>query len=449
MPSLNVVDLIVKKRDGHALQPDQIRALVDAYTRGDVPDYQMSAFLMAALLRGLDSVETFALTESMLCSGEVVDLSNVAGIKVDKHSTGGVGDKISLILAPIVSACGVPVPMISGRGLGFTGGTLDKLESISGFRTNLTTAAYRAQLEKLGIVMIGQTDQVAPADRSLYALRDVTGTVEFIPFIASSILSKKLAEGIDALVLDVKCGCGAFMRSERAARELAETLVRIAEHFGTRTVAWMTDMNVPLGRAVGNWPEIVESVHCLQGDIIDDVMELTFTLAGEMIALGGKADSPEEGRRRAEEAVDSGTAFDTFRRLVSAQGGDVSLLEEPENRRGYEPVGHVAAHSAGFVTDLDALVVGQTATSMGAGRARKENAVDPLAGIVLEKTLGDSVREGDTLAYLYTQRDDGLEDHIGALRGAYRIETTPPPPRSSLLLNRFADGLWSRPPVRG
>ncbi len=442
MPDLNVVDVIVAKRNGAELEPSQIHTLVDAYTRGDVPDYQMSAFLMAAFLRGLSGSETFALTEAMLQSGEVLDLSAIPGTKVDKHSTGGVGDKISLILAPIVAACGVPVPMISGRALGFTGGTLDKLESITGFRTDLSTRQYKEQLADLGVVLIGQTNEVAPADRSLYALRDVTGTVEFIPFIASSILSKKLAEGIDALVLDVKCGRGAFMKEESRARELAETLVDIGEHFGKRTVAWMTNMDTPLGRSVGNWPEVVESIHCLQGEEVADVMELVLTLAGEMIALGGRAESPEEGRRVADESVRSGAAFDTFRRLVERQSGDVRLLDDPLTREGYEPAGEVTTDRDGYVTGLDALTVGHTATVMGAGRMRKEDDVDPLAGIVLQKTVGDPVQRGDALAHFYTRRKESLNAYEKAIRGAYEIGQESPSRRSSLLLDRYAGGEW-------
>lgn len=442
MSSLNIVDLIVAKRDGHQLEPARIRALIDDYTCGAVPDYQMSAFLMAAFLRGLNEEETFALTEAMLESGEIIDLSTVPGVKVDKHSTGGVGDKISLILAPIVAACGVPVPMISGRGLGFTGGTLDKLESITGFRTDLTTERYKSQLAEIGIVMLGQTDQVAPADRSLYALRDVTGTVEFIPFIASSILSKKLAAGIDALVLDVKCGAGAFMKDEVSARELTETLVSIGDHFGKQTVAWMTDMNAPLGKMVGNWPEVVESVHCLRGADIPDVMEIVYTLAGEMIALGEKASSPEEGRHFAEGAVRSGAAYDAFVRLVQVQHGEARLLDDPENREGYEPVGSVEAHTGGMVAGLNAFIIGHTATAMGVGRVKKENDVDPLAGIVLNKTVGDAVQKGETLAYLYTRSDGRLKEFQEAIRRAFDIRSDAVPTRVSVLIDRYADGRW-------
>ncbi|NBB73664.1 MAG: thymidine phosphorylase, partial [Bacteroidetes bacterium] len=319
MSDLNPVTLLAAKRDGHSLSPDAIHQLVHGYTAGAVPDYQMSAFLMAAFLNGLDREEAAALTDAMLHSGTVLNLSATPGTKVDKHSTGGVGDKVSLILAPIVASCGVPVPMVSGRGLGHTGGTLDKLESIPGFRTDLSLDEYKAQLDDIGIVLIGQTDEMAPADRKLYALRDVTATVESIPLIAASIMSKKLAEGIDALVLDVKCGRGAFMKTEADARRLAETLVGIGEEHGTETVALMTRMDVPLGRAVGNWPEVAESIACLRGDMDDsDLMQITYALAGEMLCLGGVVDTPDAGRTRAQQAVASGEALDTLRTLVDA-----------------------------------------------------------------------------------------------------------------------------------
>ncbi len=322
--AMNVTDLIVRKRDGGALSRNDISDLIRAYTLGDVPDYQMSAWLMAAFLRGMSDDEMMALTESMLHSGSVLDLSDIPGTKVDKHSTGGVGDKVSILLAPIVAACGVPVPMISGRGLGHTGGTLDKLESIPGFDTALPIDEYRRQLGDLGIVMIGQTAEIAPADRKMYALRDVTGTVEFIPFIAASILSKKLAEGIDALVLDVKFGSGAFMKEESGARELAETMVRISEQFDKRTVALLTDMDEPLGRAVGNWPEVVESIEGLKGEGPDDVMEVTTALAAEMLVLGGAAEGDEDARRRVANVIENGDALDKLAELVERQGGDAS-----------------------------------------------------------------------------------------------------------------------------
>lgn len=439
------VDLIIAKRDGRALPPEAIRQLIEAYTRGDVPDYQMSAFLMAALLRGMDDAETAALTEAMLYSGAVLDLSDLPGTKVDKHSTGGVGDKVSLILAPVVAACGVPVPMISGRGLGHTGGTLDKLEAIPGFRTDLDVAAYRRQLADLGLVMIGQTAEIAPADRKMYALRDVTGTVEFIPFIAASIMSKKLAEGIDALVLDVKCGGGAFMRDEADARRLAETLVGIGERFGKRTVAWMTAMDVPLGYAVGNWPETAEAIRCLRGEAVADVMEVTYALAGEMLHLGGAAASPEAGRERAREAVASGAAFERFVALVEAQGGDPAVLHDPDRRADVPPPADVRAptDAGGYVDAVDALALGRLAVRLGAGRLRKEDAVDATAGLVLDRKPGDPVAPGGRLARLYTHRQADLPAFEQAVRAAFSFTDTPPTP-APILLGRYAGGRWDR-----
>ncbi|WP_457653047.1 thymidine phosphorylase [Rhodocaloribacter sp.] len=444
MLDFNPVDLIIAKRDGRALTPEQIRALVAAYTRGDVPDYQMSAFLMAAFLRGMNEEEAFALTDAMLHSGVVLDLSDIPGVKVDKHSTGGVGDKVSLILAPLVAACGVPVPMISGRGLGHSGGTLDKLEAIPGFRTDLSIDDYRRLLAEIGVVMIGQTAEIAPADRKLYALRDVTGTVEFVPFIAASIMSKKLAEGIDALVLDVKCGRGAFMKREADARHLAETLVGIGEQFGKRTVALLTDMEAPLGCGIGNWPETEEAVRCLHGEDVPDVMEVTYALAGEMLCLGGAAASPQEGVARAKDALASGRALDKFIALVEAQGGDASVVRDPARRPGAEPVAEVRApaEATGYVAGLDALALGWTAVAMGAGRRRKEDAVDPTAGITLNKKPGDPVKPGDVLARLHTRKTDRIPAFRDAVARAFTFSEAPPPP-ASRLLNRYAGGQWA------
>ena len=370
MSDLNVVRLITKKRDGGLLAPDEIAALVAAYTAGDVPDYQMSAFLMAAFLRGLSDDETVALTRAMLHSGTVLDLSDIDGVKVDKHSTGGVGDKVSLVLAPMVAACGVPVPMISGRGLGHTGGTLDKLEAIPGFDVGLSIERYREVLAEVGTVLIGQTGEIAPADKALYALRDVTGTVESIPLIAASILSKKLAEGIDALVLDVKVGRGAFMKDETRARKLAETLVRVGIGFGTPTVALLTNMDTPLGRAIGNGPETAEAIRLLKeetpaGGPCDDVVEVTLALAGEMLHLGRATESPEAGRRLASAALRDGWSFGILQEIVSAQGGDVAALDDPDALMG-EPVATVTADTSGFVADIDPLALGYAAVDLGA-----------------------------------------------------------------------------------
>ena len=449
---MDASDLIAQKRDGHALAAGDLKTLIDAYTRGDVPDYQMSAFLMAGFLQGMNDAETAALTEAMLHSGDVLDLSGIPGTKVDKHSTGGVGDKVSLLLAPIVAACGVPVPMISGRGLGHTGGTLDKLESIPGLRTDLSINEYKRQLSEIGLVMIGQTDDIAPADRKLYALRDVTATVEFIPFIASSIMSKKLAEGIDALVLDVKCGRGAFMKTEPEARRLAETLVAIGENAGTPTVALLTRMDAPLGRAAGNWPEVAESVRGLTGDAsgqadgIEDVMDVTLALAGEMLALGGVADTPEAGRQQAAQAVRDGSAFQKLIAMTEAQGGDPSVLENPGVREGAAPARTVEApeEAGGFVADLDALAVGRTALALDAGRQQMSDAVDPTAGVVLHKKPGKPVEPGEPLADLHAQsRDARLDEAERRLLKAFSFsEEQPETP--SLLMGRYAEGAWER-----
>ncbi len=356
---------------------------------------------------------------------------------------------MSLILAPVVAACGVPVPMISGRGLAFSGGTLDKLESIPGFRTDLDVDAYRQVLARCGLVMIGQTAEIAPADRKLYALRDVTGTVEFVPYIAASIMSKKLAEGIDALVLDVKCGRGAFMQTEAEARHLAETLVGIGTRFGTPTVALMTDMNAPLGRAVGNWPEVVESVQCLRGADVPDVMEVTLALAGEMLVLGGVAGSPAEGRAQAAAAIADGRAFDAFVRLVEAQGGDVRVVHDPARREGARPAAEVRAADgmAGYVTALDARAIGYAAVDLGAGRRRKEDPVDPTAGLLLHKRVGDPVRPGDVLAEVYTKRVEALPALCEAVRRAFRVGPEPVPSRPTRVLGRYTAGEgWANTP---
>ncbi|WP_022835792.1 thymidine phosphorylase [Salisaeta longa] len=437
--------LIEAKRDGRALAADDIRALIAAYTAGDVPDYQMSALLMAGFLNGFSDSEAAALTDAMLHSGRVLDLSALPGTKVDKHSTGGVGDKVSLILAPIVASCGVPVPMISGRGLGHTGGTLDKLESIPGFRTDLSLTEYKAQLDELGIVLIGQTDDLAPADRKLYALRDVTATVESIPLIAASIMSKKLAEGIDALTLDVKCGRGAFMKSEADARALAETLVGIGTAHDTPTVALMTRMDVPLGCAVGNWPEVVESIAALRGAHDDTpLMTVTYALAGEMLALGGVADTPDAGRAKARAAVANGQALDCLRTLVAAQGGDPSVIDDPDARPGSAPAYEVTApaDASGYVTDLDALALGWAAVDLGAGRRTKEDTVDPTAGFGLEHHIGDSVAPGACLARIYGTHTDRMDATAASIREAFTFGPEAPEP-SNVLMARYSDDGWT------
>ncbi|TVQ13256.1 MAG: thymidine phosphorylase [Balneolaceae bacterium] len=399
---MNIVSLIRKKRDNEELSPDEIKTLISAYAKDQVPDYQMSAMLMAMFINGLNDEESAAFTSAMLYSGEVLDLGSIPGLKVDKHSTGGVGDKISLLLAPVVAACGVPVPMISGRGLGHTGGTLDKLESITGFNVNLDLDRYREVLAKHNLVLIGQTEEIAPADKRLYALRDVTATVESIPLIAGSIMSKKLAEGIDALVLDVKYGSGAFMREKSDAIALAQKLVKIGESFGKRTLAFLTNMEQPLGYKIGNWLEVEESIDGLRGKGPDDIMELTYVLSGAMIYLGGKAASISEGIKLAEQAVSNGDALRKFRDIVEEQGGDTSLIDHPEKYKKPEIVHEVKARDDGYVFSIDAYSVGMAALELGAGRRSKEDRIDPVSGIVLEKKLGDQVKKGETLAFLHT-----------------------------------------------
>lgn len=402
--TFNMVSLIRKKRDGSELTTDEIRYVIREYTQDQIPDYQVSALLMAIYLNGLNDRESTDLTHAMLHSGIVVDLSHISGIKVDKHSTGGVGDKLSLILAPIVAACGVPVPMISGRGLGHSGGTLDKLESIPGFNVNLDLEQYANVLEKHGIVLIGQTEDIAPADKRLYALRDVTATVECIPLIAGSIMSKKLAEGIDALVLDVKCGTGAFMKTQAKALELAQKLVGIGEGFGKTTVGYITNMDQPLGNTVGNWLEVRESVEALQGRGPLDVMEVTLMLSGTMIWLGGKASSVEEGIALSKASIENGDAFQKLLDITREQGGDTSYLENPERYPVASSITEVKADKSGYISAMDSYEIGMTAVELGAGRIRKEDTIDPVAGIEVLKKIGDRVNEGDVIAKIHTNK---------------------------------------------
>lgn len=426
--SFNPVSLIRKKRDGNRLTSQEIKFVINQYSKDQLPDYQMSALLMAGFINGLDDEEAAALTEAMLYSGEILDLSDIPGKKVDKHSTGGVGDKISLILAPIVASAGVPVPMISGRGLGHTGGTLDKLESITGFTVDITLNRYREILSEINMVMAGQTEEIAPADKRLYSLRDVTATVESIPFIASSIMSKKLAEGIDALVLDVKFGSGAFMNSIDDALHLAETLVAIGEDFEKETIAYLTDMSQPLGYKIGNWLEVEESIDALNGDGPSDVMEITHTLAGTMIFLGGKAETIEEGIERSREEIQSGRAMDKWMELVKAQGGDVSLIEDPQS---YQKAGiefHFKSASEGYIQSFDAYEIGMASLELGAGRKKKEDTIDPSAGILLEKKVGDYVKEDETIATGYTNNNGAKEVAVEILERAVSIGAEQPRP---------------------
>ena len=434
---MRAYEIIKAKRDGRALAPGAIRALVDGYVAGEVPDYQMAAFCMAVFFRGMDDGETSALTEAMLRSGEVLDLSDLPGVKVDKHSTGGVGDKVSIALAPIAAACGVVVPMISGRGLGHTGGTLDKLEAIPGFQVRLPVERFRRVLAEVGACLVGQTDRLAPADRRLYALRDVTATVESIPLIASSIMSKKLAEGIDGLVLDVKVGSGAFMKRRDDAERLARALAGIGRGMGKRVVALLTAMDQPLGAAVGNALEVREAVELLRGGGPADLAEVTFELAAEMLLLAGRAASLVEARAEARRAVADGRAFRKLAELCRAQGGDPGVLEEPDRLPRAAGTREVAAPASGVVQAIDAEAIGLAAVALGAGRARVEDEVDHGVGLVLHRKVGDRVARGEPLCTVHHGRGraEGPEQVADRVLRAYRLGDEAPP-AAPLLLGR-------------
>ena len=422
---MRAVDVIRKKREGRALSPVEIGWMVEGIATGLVADYQWSALLMAILWRGMDAAETAALTDAMMRSGTVVDLSATPGLKVDKHSTGGVGDKTSLILAPIAAACGVPVPMVSGRGLGHTGGTLDKLESIPGFRIDLDLDRYGAVLDECGLVLIGQTAEIAPADRRLYALRDATATVEAIPLLASSIMSKKLAEGIDGLVLDVKTGDGAFLPDLDDSRALAATMCAIGRDLGKRMVALITRMDQPLGCAVGNAVEITESVLCLRGEGPDDLTGLSVELAAEMVLMGEKAGSIEEARALCRRTIADGSALDRLRKVVIAQGGDPRVIDNPDLLPVARHQVVVEAPRSGFVHALGARSIGVATMLLGAGRARADSAIDPAVGVILHRKAGDTVGRGEPLCTLLVNDETYLDDALAMVRGAYAIADGP------------------------
>jgi len=423
----DAVTLIRTKRDGGRLSHDDIRWLFEAYAKGEVADEQMSALLMAIYFQGLDGAELRTWTAAMIASGDRLDLSSIARPTVDKHSTGGVGDKVSLILAPLVAACGAAVPQLSGRGLGHTGGTLDKLESIPGFRTALSPAETIGVLQTAGCVICAAGSGLAPADRRLYALRDVTGTVESIPLIASSIMSKKIAEGTSALVLDVKVGTGAFMQSADRARELAQTMVALGEEHGVRTRALLTTMDTPLGRAAGNAVEVEESVQALGGDGPPDLMEVTLALATQMLALAGIDADPAA-------ALADGRALAAYRAMVIAQGGDPDApLPQAAHVRAALP-----APADGWLTRLDALAVGTAAWRLGAGRARKEDAVSAAAGVICLAKPGDRVRKGQPLAELRADDETRFGPALAALDGAVDVSEQPPPPLPSPVIEYIA-----------
>ena len=428
--AVRAIDVIRKKRDAIELSREEIESFVDAYTRGHIPDYQVSAWLMAVLWRGMTRAETAVLTDAMLHSGEVLDLSSIAARKVDKHSTGGVGDKTSLVLAPLAAAAGVSVPMISGRGLGHTGGTLDKLEAIPGFSVNLPVADFRRVLETCGCAMIGQTSEIAPADRKLYALRDVTGTVESPYLICASIMSKKLAEGIDALVLDVKTGSGAFMKNEKDAAFLAELMVETGERMGKQVVALITDMDQPLGNMIGNASEVVEVIDVLRGGGPDDLRELCLELAGWMLHLGGVAKTVEDGKQWSAMMLSSGTALEKFRQMVGMQGGDVRAIDDPKKLPQARYTMPVLSAKAGFLFAMQCEQIGTACVILGGGREKKEDAVDPAVGIVMHKRVGDRVEAGEPLATIHHNSDAKAERAKQLIASSCEIGDAPPVKRA-------------------
>ncbi len=446
--SMQLYDLIRRKRDKGQLSAEEIEALVSAYAAGKVPDYQMAAMLMAIFIRGMSTEETAALTLATMNSGDVFDLSGIPGPKVDKHSTGGVGDKVSLILAPLVAACGVKVPMVSGRSLGHTGGTLDKLESIPGFRTDLTYRQFKRLVASPGLAMMGQTKRMCPADKRLYALRDVTATVESIPLIAASIMSKKLAEGIDGLVLDVKTGRGAFMSRTTQARMLARKMIAIGAQLGKRVVALVTDMSEPLGEAVGNAIEVVEAIEALKGRWRPDLEEVTLALGDEMLVMARLATNPEQARRLLLRALSQGQGLEKFRRMVEAQGGDprvvddYGLLPQPACRA------EVRAESAGFVRKIDALQVGLAGVRLGVGRQDLDSKIDHSAGFLFKKKVGDRVAKADVVAEVLGSDETKVREVAGLLPALISIGSGAPRRNGMVIARLSGSRTRRRAPMR-
>ena len=416
---MQMIDILTKKRHGEELTDEEIRFFVQKYTSGEIPDYQASAFTMAVCFEGMNQKEIFALTEAMIHSGETVDLSSIRGVKIDKHSTGGVGDKTSLVLGPLVASCGAKVAKMSGRGLGHTGGTLDKLESIAGLSVSVERDRFISQVNRIGIAIIGQTGNLVPADKKLYALRDVTATVDSIPLIASSIMSKKLASGADTILLDVKFGSGAFMKDIDSARELAETMVGIGKRFGKDTRAVLTDMNQPLGKAVGNSLEVIEAAETLKGRGPADLEELCLSLGAIILDQANIEHDPEKGKAMLREKIRNGEAFEKLKALVSAEGGNAEWLEDYSLFPAAKEHFAIPAEEEGYIASIDALSIGEAAMHLGAGRATKEDEIDMSAGIVLEKKVGDYVRKGEILFRAYTNRKNCeavLKDALSAFK---------------------------------
>jgi pyrimidine-nucleoside phosphorylase len=430
---MRAVDIIGKKRDGHALSDDEIRAFVRGATSGDWPDYQVAALLMAIVLRGMDRRETVTLTTAMVESGVKLDLSDIPGFKVDKHSTGGVGDKTSPVLAPLAAACGCIVPKMSGRGLGHSGGTLDKLESIPGYRVGLSIAEFRRVVAKAGFALVGQTDEIAPADKVLYALRDVTGTVESVPLITASIMSKKIAEGIEGLVLDVKCGRGAFMKTDAHARELAESLVATGQANGVRTVAHITAMEAPLGRAVGNSLEVIESLETLKGRGPGDLEQVAVVVAAEMLQMARPALFRDAADREIRAALTSGRGLEKMAQVIAEQGGDPRIIDDYRLLPTAPKQALLRAEKTGYLATIHADDVGRAAMLLGAGRERKEDPIDHTAGIVLHVAVGNLVRPGEPLAELHYRDEQRLGAALKMLNGAFPVQDAPPEKQDKIL----------------
>lgn len=425
---MRAVDIIIKKRDKQQLTAQEIDFFVQGFTNGDIPDYQASAFAMAVLLNGMTSFETADLTLAMARSGQVLDLSKVVDIAVDKHSSGGVGDKTSISVMPMVAACGLPVGKMSGRGLGFSGGTLDKLESIPGYRVNLTTDEFKKQLKEKGIVLTGQSMDLAPADGKMYALRDVTGTVPSMPLIASSIMCKKIAGGAQAIVLDVKTGLGAFMQTLDEARELAELMVDIGRLAGRKTVALLSDMNQPLGGAVGNSLEMIEAIDMLRGGAPADYREHCYHVAAHVLVAGQRAKTLEEGRAMAEKSITDGSALETLRMLVRSQGGDVSYVDDTSKFERAKYVEVVNAPRSGFISQVHARIVGEASVALGAGRAKKTDSIDHAVGFIIHKKVGDRVREGEPLFEIHANDKAKLDEARKAVLSAHQFSDDIVPP---------------------
>ncbi|MFH1445936.1 MAG: thymidine phosphorylase [Chloroflexota bacterium] len=422
---MRAVDIITKKRDGDVLTEDEIKFFIEGYTKGDIPDYQASAWAMAVLLKGMTAQETTHLTLAMANSGDTLDLSRVVPIAVDKHSTGGVGDKTTISVAPIVAACGLAVGKMSGRGLGFSGGTLDKMESIPGYRTNLSTEEFLKQLGDIGIVLTGQSVDLAPADGKLYALRDVTGTVQSIPLIASSVMSKKIAAGAQAIVLDVKAGLGAFMQTLDEAKELAKVMVSIGKLSGRRVIAVLSNMDQPLGSAVGNALELKEAVLMLKGQGPDDYIEHCLSLAAYMLVLGGKAGDLAEGEEMTKIVIENSRAFEMLRKLVIAQGGDVSYIDDLSKLQKADFIEAITADRSGWISVVNARDVGETAVTLGAGRAKKGDTIDPAVGIMVKVKVGDQIERGQKLFEVHANDQSLLEEVKNRLMEAVKISGEP------------------------